>query len=115
MNILKTKKEPENGWWNYRFLLKPVYENNRIIGCYYEMIEVYYDTEGKIIAWADDASNIVTESIEDLKIFMRQIKDASKRTVLEIKDGIITDTEKHMNNKTTVCIANYKDTLIEGD
>ena len=79
------------------------------------MIEVYYDTNGKIIAWADDASNIVTESTEDLKIFIRQIKDASKRTVLEIKDGIIVDTEKYMSKEATVCIECYRDSLIEGD
>ena len=90
------KNKIMNGFWNYRFLAKPVYKNDEIAGYYYEMVEVYYDSNKNIVAWSDETETVTVDSKKDLKRYINFIKEASKRTVLEIVDGSIKDTNKKM-------------------
>lgn len=86
------RNKTNDGWWNYRFLMRPTYKNNKVISYYYEMIEVYYDKNGNILAWTDEPEKIIVESYKDLKTYIKQIKDASKRSLLKIVEGSIEDS-----------------------
>ena len=72
------------GWWNYRFVKNEVYNEDKVIGIYYDLYEVYYDENDKIIAWSEQPRGIQIVDRGDLKIFLKQIKKASKNKVLEI-------------------------------
>ena len=72
------------GWWNYRFVKNEVYDEGKVIGIYYELFEVYYNENGKIIAWSEQPQGIQIVDRGDLKTFLKQIKKASKNKVLEI-------------------------------
>lgn len=90
------KNKALSGYWNYRFLIKDVYKDDEIIGHYYELIEVYYDSNQNMVAWSGESETVTVESQKDLKQYIKFIKDASKKTVLEIVDGSIVDTKKKM-------------------
>lgn len=90
------KKKLKDGWWNYRFIARPNYFDDKVIGNYYEMIEVYYN-KGEIIAWSDDIDGLVVESYKELKKYLKMIKHASKRSILALKNGELTDTGLYMN------------------
>lgn len=72
------------GWWNYRFVKNEVHNENKVIGIYYDLYEVYYDENDKIIAWLEQPRGIQIVDRGDLKTFLKQIKKASKNKVLEI-------------------------------
>lgn len=72
------------GWWNYRFVKNEVHNEDKVIGIYYDLYEVYYDENDKIIAWSEQPRGIQIVDKGDLKIFLKQIKKASKNKVLEI-------------------------------
>lgn len=72
------------GYWNYRFVKNEVHSEDKVIGIYYDLYEVYYDENDKIIAWSEQPRGIQIVDKGDLKIFLKQIKKASKNKVLEI-------------------------------
>jgi hypothetical protein len=72
------------GYWNYRFVKNEVHSEDKVIGIYYDLYEVYYDENDKIIAWSEQPQGIQIVDRGDLKTFLKQIKKASKNKVLEI-------------------------------
>lgn len=72
------------GWWNYRFVKNEVHNEGKVMGIYYDLYEVYYNENGKIIAWSEQPRSIQIVDRGDLKTFLKQIKKASKNKVLEI-------------------------------
>ena len=73
------------GYWNYRFIKRTSYMGEEVPGVfYYELFEVYYNEDGKIIAWSEQPQGIQIVDRGDLKTFLKQIKKASKNKVLEI-------------------------------
>ena len=67
------------GWWNYRILEKGTNDYK-----YYEIHEVYYDADGKIIAWTENSVDLYIESISDINFL--------KKTVLRIDNEDLVDT-----------------------
>lgn len=74
----------KGGYWNYRFVKNEVHSEDKVIGIYYDLYEVYYDENDKIIAWSEQPRGIQIVDRGDLKTFLKQIKKASKNKVLEI-------------------------------
>ena len=82
------------GWWNYRILQK---SNGYYI--YYEIHEVYYDKDGKIIAWSENPVDLYFECTKDLKFLMKKFKRATKRTILRVEDDDLIDTKKYLKKE----------------
>ena len=82
------------GWWNYRILEKG---NNDYK--YYEIHEVYYDADGKIIAWTENPVDLYIESISDIKFLMKKFKKAAKKTVLRIDNEDLVDTGTYLKKR----------------
>ncbi len=95
-----SKLHNKEKWWNYRFLERPIYEKNNVVDCYYELIEVYYGADGKIIAWDDGNNKIQVDSKEDLKVFLEQIKNAAKNTVMTISNRKLVETNRYIRKGT---------------
>ena len=89
------KRKFSNGWWNYRFC-----ENIVNVGStdevYYNMIEVYYDKDGNILAWDDNTSEVYVESKKDAKILVEQIKKASEAKLVTMNNGKLVEIDKYM-------------------
>ena len=95
------RHELYNGWWNYRFCKR----STGFIGkeeIYYGLIEVFYSKDGSIFAWDEQPVTVYTESKSDLNTFIRQVKDACKRTVVELRNGTLVETNEHIKNNDKI-------------
>ena len=92
------KRKISEGYWNYRFLEKILYENNKEVDKYYTLIEVYYGDGGQIVAWSDEINNIV-DSITDFKTYIKQLEIAAKNTVMKLENKRLVDTKEYMRKK----------------
>ena len=93
------------GWWNYRFVKNEVYDEGKVIGIYYELFEVYYNENDKIIAWSEQPRGIQIVDRGDLKTFLKQIKKASKNKVLEIDyDGKLVELNEYIQSNRFIRI-----------
>lgn len=87
------------GYWNYRFVKNEVHNEDKVTGFYYELFEVYYNEDGKIIAWSEQPRGIQIVDRGDLKTFLKQIKKASKNKVLEIDyDGKLVELNEYIQS-----------------
>lgn len=87
------------GYWNYRFVKNEVHSEDKVIGIYYDLYEVYYDENDKIIAWSEQPRGIQIVDRGDLKTFLKQIKKASKNKVLEIDyDGKLVELNEYIQS-----------------
>lgn len=93
------KNKISESYWNYRFIEKPVYEKDKEVDKYYELIEVYYGNNGQIVAWSDTSNNVIADSLDDLNVFIKQIKLASKNTVMKLVNRKLVDTKEYMRKK----------------
>ena len=82
------------GYWNYRVLEKGTDDYK-----YYEIHEVYYDADGKIIAWTENPVDLYIESISDIKFLMKEFKKAAKKTVLRIDGEDLVDTGTYLKKR----------------
>lgn len=82
------------GWWNYRILEKDTNDYK-----YYEIHEVYYDADGKIIAWTENPVDLYIESISDINFLMKKFKKAAKKTVLRIDNEDLVDTGTYLKKR----------------
>ena len=82
------------GWWNYRVLEKGTDDYK-----YYEIHEVYYDADGKIIAWTENPIDLHIESVADIKFLMKRFKKAVKKTVLRIDGEDLVDTGRYLKKR----------------
>ena len=82
------------GYWNYRVLEKGTDDYK-----YYEIHEVYYDADGKIVAWTENPVDLYIESISDIKFLMKSFKKAAKKTVLRIDDEDLVDTGTYLKKR----------------
>lgn len=82
------------GWWNYRILEKGTNDYK-----YYEIHEVYYDADGKIIAWTENSVDLYIESISDINFLMKKFKKAAKKTVLRIDNEDLVDTGTYLKKR----------------
>lgn len=91
----------DKSYWNYRFIKKSFYNNDHVENVYYELYEIYYDNDNKIIAWSEQPVTLEICDKKDLKIFMRQIKNATKSTVLVFNESnILVETDEYMLKNT---------------
>ncbi len=93
------KNKISESYWNYRFIEKPIYEKDKEVDKYYELIEVYYGNNGQIVAWSDTSNNVIADSLDDLNVFIKQIKLASKNTVMKLVNRKLVDTKEYMRKK----------------
>ena len=93
------KNKISESYWNYRFIEKPIYEKDKEVDKYYELIEVYYGNNGQIVAWSDTSNNVIADSLDDLNVFIKQIKLASKNTVMKLINKKLLDTKEYMRKK----------------
>lgn len=93
------KNKISESYWNYRFIEKPIYEKDKEVDKYYELIEVYYGNNGQIVAWNDTSNNVIADSLDDLNVFIKQIKLASKNTVMKLVNKKLVDTKEYMRKK----------------
>lgn len=89
------KKKLSAGWWNYRFCEHTVKTNNEE-ETYYDMIEVYYDKDGNILAWDENASQVYVSSKKDTKILLEQIKKASEAKLVTMDNGKLIELDRYM-------------------
>lgn len=82
------------GWWNYRVIEKGSEDYK-----YYEFHEVYYDADGKIIAWTENPVDLHIEAVADIKFLMKRLKKATKKPILRIEDGELVDTGKYLKKR----------------
>ena len=82
------------GWWNYRVLEKGSEDYK-----YYEIHEVYYDADGKIIAWTENPIDLHIEAVSDIKFLMKRFKKAAKKTVLRIDGEDLVDTGTYLKKR----------------
>lgn len=82
------------GWWNYRVLEKGTDDYK-----YYEIHEVYYDADGKIVAWTENPVDLYINAISDIKFLMKRFKKAAKKTVLRIDGEDLVDTGTYLKKR----------------
>lgn len=82
------------GYWNYRVLEKGTDDYK-----YYEIHEVYYDADGKIIAWTENPVDLHIEAISDINFLMKRFKKAVKKTVLRIDGEGLVDTGTYLKKR----------------
>ena len=82
------------GYWNYRVLEKGSEDYK-----YYEIHEVYYDADGKIIAWTENPVDLHIEAVADIKFLMKRFKKAAKKPILRIEDEELVDTGKYLKKR----------------
>ena len=82
------------GWWNYRVIEKGSEDYK-----YYEVHEVYYDADGKIIAWTENPIDLHIEAVADIKFLMKRFKKAVKKTVLRIDGEDLVDTGRYLKKR----------------
>lgn len=82
------------GYWNYRVLEKGTDDYK-----YYEIHEVYYDADGKIIAWTENPIDLHIEAVADIKFLMKRFKKAVKKTVLRIDGEDLVDTGTYLKKR----------------
>ena len=82
------------GYWNYRVIEKGTEDYK-----YYEIHEVYYDGEGKIIAWTENPVDLYIEAVADIKFLMKRFKKAAKKPILRIEDEDLVNTGKYLKKR----------------
>ena len=98
---MKMFDRKNKNYWNYRFIRKFVHSIDSAPTYYYELYEIYYENDGKIIAWSEQPVSLEISDKKDLKIFLKQIKRATKSTVLQFNDNnILVETNEYMLNNT---------------
>lgn len=79
---MEEENELDSRWWNYRFIEKE-YTSKTYKEIYYDIHEVFYNSKGEIVAWSTDPAPFCCENYKDFKIYLKQIKQASKKTILK--------------------------------
>lgn len=92
--VFKLSNSIGGGGWNYRIIEKSseFYKEEK----YYELYEVYYNEKGEIWAHSQEPMSIWFENKKELKTLLRQIKDATKRTILRMENDDLIDTGKYL-------------------
>lgn len=92
--IFKLSNLIGGGIWNYRIIEKSsnFYKEEK----YYELYEVYYNEKGEIWALSQEPMSIWFENKKELKTLLKQIKDATKRTILKMENDDLIDTGKYL-------------------
>lgn len=116
----KFTKKFHNGYWNYRFketiyemdentklqyianmrkILGPDYKIDNTQEIFYELIEVYYDEDGNIIAWSDNPAQIWSNCSSEIKTLIKQIKSALNKNTVVLEGDDLKDTG-HLMRRT---------------
>lgn len=103
-DIEEFANEITGGWWNYRLIEKTTSwtgkDDKEYSETFYEIHEVYYDGNGQPFAWSENPMSIYFTDNKDVKIILKQIKEACKHNILRIettKDGeSLVSTNKKM-------------------
>lgn len=82
------------GYWNYRVLEKGSEDYK-----YYEIHEVYYDADGKIIAWTENPVDLYIEAVSDINFLMKRFKKAAKKTILRKDGDDLIDTGTYLKKR----------------
>lgn len=71
--------------WNYRVVKETKYMNNKYDFDHYQVLEVYYDDDGNIQGWSENAYGILSwDNYDDLKGTAEQVLEAFKKPVLVV-------------------------------
>ena len=107
MNKLKTlSKTFKGGYWNYRFIkhsspYNELDDNLQPTGkieyeVWYTLHEVYYDKKDKIISWTTNPITFSIDNVYNLLDLSAKAFEASKKYVLEEKDGKLVELDEFM-------------------
>lgn len=118
MSIKNLINRFKNGSWNYRFLeseyimdeatkLQHTADMRKLFGpdyvvdtnsqIFYELIEVYYDENNKIIAWSDSPVSVWCNSVNEMESLFKRYKKALKQNTVKLVDGALVDSKHKMN------------------
>jgi hypothetical protein len=88
------KDDFKSGYWNYRIIENSIeIPDVNTIEHFYNIHEVYYDSNGVPFAWSREPMTLYFEDIKDIKTNKRQIKKALNSTVLTIENDNLIDTK----------------------
>lgn len=99
--IEKATSDFDGGWWNYRLIEKTekwTYKGEEHTEKSYDMHEVYYDKNGKPIAWSENPVRIYFSEYNDIADLIRKIKRTKRLTILKLvkkkNKELLIDTNK---------------------
>ena len=106
-------KDFSGSYWNYRWLKIiqsfPEYDDdgnltgNTDYEAYYELHEVYYDSNEKPFMWTEDAVNATVDNAEDLMNFVKNALNAAMQPVLLLNKNedktTIEETNEYIDGK----------------
>lgn len=85
-------KEPS---WDYRVLMFKQATPKNIFG--YSIHEVFYDPKGKPASFNSDPLNLTEVTLPDLMKMMDKLLEASRKPILEVKDGRLIELKQVAN------------------
>ena len=111
--IEELAKDFSGSYWNYRWLKIiqsfPEYDDdgnltgNTDYEAYYELHEVYYDSNEKPFMWTEDAVNATVDNAEDLMNFVKNALNAAMQPVLLLNKNedktTIEETNEYIDGK----------------
>ena len=111
--IEELAKDFSGSYWNYRWLKIiqsfPEYDDdgnltgNTDYEAYYELHEVYYDSNEKPFMWTEDAVNATVDNAEDLMDFVKNALNAAMQPVLLLNKNedktTIEETNEYIDGK----------------
>lgn len=105
-------KEWTGKYWNTRFIeYKETWYSRKDYEEYFvkhfALHEVHYDEMDNPIAWTSEPVDMRFQDYDDIKVTMKHMKDALKRTVLKIKDNKLIDTGKLVKDYKEKDLTNY--------
>lgn len=69
--------------WNYRVMRIAHLDKNEEYGIF----EVYYDANGNVEGWTENASRIYTDNLEEIKRTLDLMSRALNKPILDYKSG----------------------------
>lgn len=116
--IEELANEWSEGWWNYRVVEKEHAWKSQATGKeyfqkYFEIHEVYYDKDGKIIAWAEKPLNLQLEYFTEWKFLKKSIDRAIRKPILryipasDMEDEDLVPTKMYLKKVKEDYISNF--------
>lgn len=91
----KLAEEVGDGWFNYRLVEVREYFKNKNIDngkkhytMWIELREVYYTEDGEIWGFTENPVKLWFNTLNDMKFFIKAMKQAKKKTVLRLKEKV---------------------------
>jgi len=70
-------------FWNYRVMRIQHHDKNDEYGVF----EVYYNKDGSVDGWTEDAVRIYTDNIEEIEETLLKMQESLKKPILDYQTG----------------------------